>query len=371
MKVAFAYRKVGRGAAVPNYCRELARGFSSRFETWVFAREIRDVPAVVRAVRFPFEFRSRRLEYSANSLINLLLLDAYRARERFDILHTQDGDLVGGDIVTAHALLRVLFRFFNHLNPNHVAWLPRSPLLWSEDLVYRTRRYRHIIVTSEKLRDSLRTEYGIRGEDTTLVRLGVDPSVLRPDPSASSSLRANLSLPEGSRILLHVSTDFERKGLRTVLRCLTRLPREFVLIVAGKGHTAPFIDLARKLDVVDRIRFLGYVSNLERIYPAADLFLFPTQFDFFGYPVLEAMSCGVPPIVTADAGVAEIIRDGRNGLLVSDPDDDEELADRVRSADGGGDASQIGREARVTAEQTSVTRMIEETQRVYERVSLR
>ena len=159
MKVALSYRKICRGAAVPNYCRELALGFAGRFETWVFARDIRDVPRAVRAVRFPFEFRSRRLEYSVNSAINMLLLDAYRARERFDVVHTQDGDLVGGDVVTAHALLRVLFRFYNHLNPDHVAWLPRSPLLWSEDLVYRARRYRHIIVTSEKLRDALRKEY--------------------------------------------------------------------------------------------------------------------------------------------------------------------------------------------------------------------
>lgn len=367
MKVALSYRKIGRGAAVPNYCRELARGFTGIFETWVFAREIRDVPGTVRAVRFPFEFRSRRVEYAMNSGINLLLLKAYRAREQFDVVHTQDGDLIGGDVVTAHALLRVLFRFFRDLNPDHVAWLPRSPLLWSEDLMYRTRRFRHVIVPSERLRDSLRREYGVREEDTTLVRLGVDPSVLRPDPSARSSLCVEQSFPEDCRILLHVSTDFERKGLSTIIRSLARLPRETVLIVVGKGDPVPFSELARKMGVTTRIRFLGYVAHLERIYPAADLFVFPTMFDFFGYPVLEAMACGVPPIVTRDTGVAELIRDGRNGLLVSDPTDDEELTECVRSALGG-EANRLGQEARATAEQTSVTRMVEETRRVYEGV---
>jgi len=367
MKVAVSYRKIGRGAAVPNYCWELARGFTGAFETWVFGREIRDVPGAVRAVRFPFEFRSRRVEYAVNSGINLLLLKAYRAREGFDVVHTQDGDLIGGDVVTAHALLRVLFRFFHSQNPEHVAWLPRSPLLWSEDLIYRTHRYRHVIVTSERLRDSLRREYGVREEDTTLVRLGVDPAVLRPDRSARSLVCAKHSLPQDSRILLHVSTDFERKGLSSIIRSLARLPRDTVLIVAGKGDPAPFSALASKMGIETRIRFLGYVPDLERIYPAADVFLFPTMFDFFGYPVLEAMACGVPPIVTGDAGVAELIRDGRNGLLLSDPTDDEELAECVRSAVGG-EANRIGREARATAEQTSVNRMVEATRRVYEGV---
>ncbi len=366
MKIALTYRKVGRGAAVPNYCWELARGFSRLWETWVFTRETNELPERVRIVLFPFAFRSKRVEYGLNSVLNRFLLGAFRAREGFDLVHTQDGDLIGGDVVTAHALLRVLFHVFRRSDPDHVAWLPRSALLWSEDFVYRTHRYRHIIVSSEKMRASLADEYGVRGEDVTLIRLGIDPDIFRPDVSIRAAFRAQYSLDPDAVILLHVSTDFERKGLRTILGCLQLLPREFVLVVAGRGREHVFQEMARKLGLSNRILFLGYQPNLERIYPAADVFLFPTEFDFFGYPVLEAMACGVAPVVASDAGVAELIRDGQDGYLISDRKNPDALADQVLSAISSGEIRRVGRRARSTAERISITRMIDETKQVYE-----
>ena len=367
MKVALAYRRFGPGAAVPNYCWQLARGFSRLWETWAFTREFDGGPDPVHVVRFPFAFRSKRLEYGLNSLVNRGIVSAHRARERFDIVHTQDGELVGGDLVTAHSLLRVVYRAFRRVDPEYVAWMPRSPLAWAEDLIYRTRRYRHIIASSERMQEALRRVYGVRVGDISLVRLGVDTSLFRPDPAARAAFRAEHSLGSDEPVLLHVSTDFERKGLRTILRALALLSPEPTLVVAGRGNEGAFRDFAAKLGVRNRLVFLGYRQDLERVYAAADLFVFPTRLDFFGYPVLEAMACGVAPIVTQDAGVAELVEDGGNGYLIADPEDAGELADRVRGALGG-DSARAGREARATAERFSTARMVADTRQVYERL---
>lgn len=365
MKLALTYRKVGRGAAVPNYCWELARGFADLFETWMFARAAETLPRAVRLVRFPIGFRSKRLEYGPNTLLNRTLIAAVRARERIDVLHTQDGDMIGGEVVTTHALLRVVYRVFRRSDPEYVAWLPQSPLLWAEDLVYRTHRYRHIIVASEKTKTALRREYGVREDDVSVIPLGVDTEVLKPNPRARSEFRKTNAIAEDVPVLVHVSTDFERKGLRTILRSLALLPEDCVLVVVGAGKAEAFQEAARSLAVRNRILFLGYRADLERVLPGADAFLFPTRFDFFGYPVIEAMACGVPPIVTADAGVANVIEDGRNGYLVSHADDPGELAETIRSVLSLGPASAMSRAARLTAEHCSVARMIAETREVY------
>ena len=354
---------------MPYYCWSLANQLSNQDDVWVFARNVERLPAKVRAIRFPFGFKSKRLEYGPNSLINRLVIAAHRSSQRFDVVHTQDGDLIGGDVVTAHAVLKTLFRVFRRTDPDHVAWLPKSPLLWAEELIYRTHRYRHVIVTSEKLRSVLRNDYGIREEDITVVRLGVDSERLRPDPRLRSELRANLAIDQEAPVLLHVSTDFRRKGLAALIRALQSLPHDYIVIVAGRGDEEEFRRLAERLEVKNRLIFLGYRRDLERIYPAADAFVFPTRFDFFGYPVLEAMACGVPPIVPSDTGVAELIRDGIDGCLLSNPENDGELADRIRLLIEDGIANRIGRAARTLAQKMTMRQMASETRNVYERVA--
>lgn len=371
MKVAFAYRRIGRGAAVPNYCFTLAAGFCEDWETWAFTRQIDPAPPSLRVVHFPFAFRSKRLEYGPNSVLNALFVRAYRSRERYDIVHTQDGESLGGDVVTAHALLRVLYRVFRKYDPQHVAWLPRSPLLWAEDFVYGSHRFRRVIACSEKTRDALGEVYGIPHDDISLVRLGVDSDFFKPDAAARTRFRNEHGLSLDATILLHVSTDFERKGLRTILQCVPLLPDDAALVVAGRGAESYFRDLATRLGISDRVTYLGYRPDLEEIYPAADVFVFPTRFDFFGYPVLEAMACGVPPVVTHDAGVAEVIRDGMDGVLLRNPDDPRELADAVRLATADGTGRQMGREARFVAEDLSSEAMVLQTKAVHEELSRR
>ena len=364
MRVALAYRRFGRGAAVPNYCLNLARGLAATDETWAFTREIDERPPNVQVVRFPFAFRSKRVEYALNTAVNSSLLRLHRSRQGFDVVHTNDGELVGGDVVTAHSLLRVVFRRFRRTDPEYVAWMPKSPLLWAEDLIYGARRYRRILATSEKMRAALQDVYRVPARDVALVRLGVDPQVLRPNAAARTAFRRAHGIATDAPVLLHVSTDFERKGLRTILRALPRLPADLVLVVAGRERDDRFREFAAKLGVRQRLLFLGYVPALETVYPAADLFVMPTRLDFFGYPVLEAMACGVPPVVPADAGIAEVLSDGRSAFLLADAEDADELVPILQEALAGR-LTTVGREARAIAERMSTARMVQETRAVY------
>ncbi len=85
---------------------------------------------------------------------------------------------------------------------------------------------------------------------------------------------------------------------------------------------------AERLGLTDRVVFLGHVDDLSEVLPAADVLLLPSLHESFGLVALEAMACGVVPVVTDRGGAADFIQDGVNGFL-RDPADIDGMAAAV------------------------------------------
>jgi glycogen(starch) synthase len=134
--------------------------------------------------------------------------------------------------------------------------------------------------------------------------------------------------------LLAVSRLDPRKGLDTAVRAVAQLPPEATLDILGSGdasHRAELEQLARELDVDDRVRF-GVTGRDEMAarYAGADAFVFTSRWsEPFGLTPLEAMACATPVVATAVGGTAEFLVDGANALCVP-PDDPAALAAAVR-----------------------------------------
>jgi glycosyltransferase involved in cell wall biosynthesis len=79
-----------------------------------------------------------------------------------------------------------------------------------------------------------------------------------------------------------------------------------------------------------KVRFMPSRPDVEWYYAAADVYVGPSLEDTFAQPPAEAMACGLPVITSATNGTAEIITDGVDGLIVQDPNDTEDLANKVR-----------------------------------------
>ena len=69
------------------------------------------------------------------------------------------------------------------------------------------------------------------------------------------------------------------------------------------------------------MRAIGFIPDMRAAYSAADVLMFPTRFDPWGLPVIEALACGTPVAVSARAGAASAIRSGETGSLITDPAD--------------------------------------------------
>jgi UDP-glucose:(heptosyl)LPS alpha-1,3-glucosyltransferase len=137
---------------------------------------------------------------------------------------------------------------------------------------------------------------------------------------------------ETSKVLLWVGNDAVKKNLDTVLSVLAKLDASYRLLVVGKAHpTKPWQDKLARLGIADRVSYLGVVSNMQEVYVSADILLHPTLEDTFGMVVLEAMSYGLPVVLSQEkyCGVAADLQHEINAVLLSDPLDADALTAAV------------------------------------------
>jgi glycosyltransferase involved in cell wall biosynthesis len=171
------------------------------------------------------------------------------------------------------------------------------------------------------------------GERADLLRAGADPArthVRRNGldldqfraPVRRGLLRAELSIPDGTPVVLYVGRLAPVKGVDLLLRAFGALPSGPRLVLVGPEadarHAAALRRLAGELGVASRVHFAGvrHAPAVREALADADLFVLPSRRECFGAAAAEAVAAGLPVVVTEEAGVAPIVRD-RAGLVVA------------------------------------------------------
>lgn len=188
-----------------------------------------------------------------------------------------------------------------------------------------------ICISDHTKRDAVRY-YGLDDPKVFVVPEGVDERFGPVSDEQTAAVRARYSLPES--FILFVGTIEPRKNLVTLLDAFHALRSEGrperLVIVGRKGwlHEATFARV-RELGLESEVLFLGYVADedLPALFGAASVFAFPSLYEGFGLPPLEAMSCGTPVVCSDSSSLPEVC--GDSAILVP-PRDARALANALR-----------------------------------------
>ncbi len=170
--------------------------------------------------------------------------------------------------------------------------------------------------------------YGIPAAQIQPTPLAADP-IFAPQPQDKvTALRSRMHLPD--RYVLYLGSNKPHKNLVGLVQAWSQIASDvapFSLCIAGSWDKRypESRQIAHTVDLSNSIRFLGPVSNqdLPVLYAGAELFIFPSLYEGFGLPILEATACGTPTICSAIPSALEIV--GAD-TLTFDPDQTEDIA---------------------------------------------
>ena len=186
-----------------------------------------------------------------------------------------------------------------------------------------------VIALTEDMRKRLLDIYK---REVYIVPNGIE--LARFEGISRENTRKNLGIKSNEKIILFVGTLRPVKGVKYLIKAMKTVfekQHDARLFIVGSGKEEESLrTLARELNIEKQITFVGRVENelVPEYMAAADIFVLPSLREGMSVVILEAMASGLPIITTDTCGMSEIIRDGRNGLLV-EPKKPEQLAEKI------------------------------------------
>lgn len=192
-----------------------------------------------------------------------------------------------------------------------------------------------IVAVSESTKQDLVRLYGLDPARISRIYSGIAPGLSRPEPAALERFRKEKKLP--GRFILFLGTLEPRKNVIALLKAFDLLKRQgsfddLSLVIAGPRGWL-YRELVQKADRSawrSAIRFTDYVNDDERAYyyGLAETFVYPSFFEGFGFPPLEAMACGTPVIASNNSSLPEVAGDA---ALLVDPYSVSDISRAVRA----------------------------------------
>jgi len=333
------------------YLRELLRALAridTQNEYFVFTNLETGADLVPRQPNFHWKPQAVHARFRpARILWEQTVLPLEASRYRLDVLFNPG--------FTAPVLARcpcvTVFHDLQHKrHPEYFRWFDLP--FWRLLLYASAHRARRLIAVSEATKTDLMRFYGLPAERIQVISHGVEPAIfalLRDSPAqrglarpttgefldtspAAPALRG-LNRTQIEPYLLCVSTLHPHKNIERLVRAYAREKRDYRLVLAGmRGfHTRPIEELIARLNVSDSVELTGWIprEELYHLYQHARVFVYPSTFEGFGMPVLEAMAAGVPVACSDIPPLREIAGAECGSALFFDPLKEDAIADAV------------------------------------------
>ncbi len=345
MRIGFdAKRATMNFTGLGNYSRSLIQNlglfYPDNFYT-LFTPSLPNIslyPTLFDKNRYQFILPKTPLAKWAKGLWRTFSLQSLLEKENLDIYHGLSGELPWNPsynlksstrqktkyIVTVHDL--IFFRY-----PQYYKSLDR--MIYRKKLIYACKRADHIIAVSDQTKKDLLNYLKIKEEKISVIYQVCDPRFWeKSTPTVLAETRINYQLPP--RFILYVGTIEPRKNALELVKAFHKIRdsglKDVQLILIGKKTS--YFDLINSFVKVHKlenfIRFFSDLPNeiLPHFYQMAELFVYPSTFEGFGIPILEAIVSGTPVITSLGSCFSEA---GGEGSLYINPKDINQLSNAL------------------------------------------
>jgi glycosyltransferase involved in cell wall biosynthesis len=321
-------RERGIGRYVRNLCLALAERHSARSEPTAGAPRELALAGLVRhrgplagaldpSLQFAGDasIRVGSLQYQRHKLERRLFLGGLARRSGARLLHLPDppGTPIDGRtprIVTCHDLIPLV------LARHYLAPVPGARALqWARDFA-RYRLAQRVIAISHATRKDLIEHVGVAPDRIDVVHSGVDHQRFSATPSPGERERMILRLGFDAPFLLCLGASDARKNLPLLVRAYAAsgVARDAKLLFAGpisERQRARLLQIIRENGLETRVQILGYIDDalLVALYRHCLAYVFPSSYEGFGLPILEAMACGAPTLTSTLSSLGEVAGD--------------------------------------------------------------
>ncbi len=223
-------------------------------------------------------------------------------------------------VVTIHDL--IFFRV-----PSNYRAIDR--MIYAKKFRYACENADKVIAVSECTKRDIVEFFDIDPSKIEVIYQGCAPHFAqRYDLQQRDEVRQKYDLPK--RFVLNVGTLEERKNLLLMVKSLQYLPEDIHLVACGRAtaYSNRVMEYAREIGVEGRVKLIhkARYSDLPIIYQCAEVFTYPSRYEGFGIPIIEALSCGVPVVAATGSCLEEA---GGDAALYVSPDDDKMLAKSI------------------------------------------
>lgn len=333
-------------------------------------------PADIRAIKLPALGRRISVLGDARALWELTAL---LFRERPDVVHTHTAKagMLGRIAATTYNLTRpkhlrsaVVHTFHGHVL--HGYFHPALNLLvrWAERRLAALSD--RIVTISPSQQCDIVTRFSVAVErQTVMIPLGLELAALASLEGDAPTFRSAAGIPIGDIVIGYVGRFAPIKDLPALIHAAAGVIRrrpDVWLVLAGDGPSRPDLEaLARRLEVAQRVRFLGWTDDLPRFYATIDCLALSSKNEGTPVAIIEAMAAGKAVAATAVGGVPDVVTDGVTGRLVSPGDVEALTRALLRLADDRDERLRMGAAGkRLVISRHSVERLVDAVEHLYE-----
>jgi glycosyltransferase involved in cell wall biosynthesis len=278
--------------------------------------EVVEVPSLVRRIS-PF-----------NDIKAFITIFRILRRSKPDIVHTHTSKAgILGRLAAWMARVPIMIHTpHGHVFYGHFGKLLSRIFLQIEKLLGRITHHQ-IALTPEECNDYLNLRVSQLG-NTSVIHSGVDLHRFSKGTEERTRKREELGIPPDALVVGYVGWLIPIKGVTYLLSAMSKVLEKHpksMLVLVGKGddkgeEEIKLKEQAERAGLADKVRFLGWRSDVDEIMGCFDIFVLPSLNEGMGRVLVEAMAAGLPIVASRVGGIPDLVKNGQNGLLVPPKD---------------------------------------------------